>query len=480
MKKKIPPAVYGGLLLTGVNLFSQILAFAYRVWLSRLVGPETLGLYSLVMPVYSVVMSLCVSGLTVAVSRMTAAFAARGNTLAMEQTVRAARKGYIIMLTALAAVTVPLSDQISVHLLGDARTRLGLLLLLPCIALTGWENIHKNYFYGRKNVIPPATSEVLEQSVRTAVILGLLYHLMPVHHELQVGLIITGMIASEVVSSILLTLFYRKDRLQRVQRENVQRENVQHENVQSENARRDNASGGRELPDIRARILKIALPVGAAGVLSSLIGSLGSIIIPGRLIVSGMEPSQALSAFGVAFGMTMPLLGLPLAFTVAISLVMLPRLAESAALGDMAAIKRRVRSALLISMCVVALFTSFLIPFGRPIAQALFRNPDAGSFMIPLAIATVFVCFEQILGSFLNGLGAQRKTAVNFITAGLLQLALTWWGVAQPELRLYGYVLAYLAGNILGTALCALDLAKILQKKDARELRAVDFEPDSI
>ena len=55
------------------------------------------------------------------------------------------------------------SDPISVYLLGDARTQLGLMLLVPCAALTGVENIHKHFFYGAGLVGPPAVVELLEQ-----------------------------------------------------------------------------------------------------------------------------------------------------------------------------------------------------------------------------------------------------------------------------------------------------------------------------
>jgi len=68
--------------------------------------------------------------------------------------------------------------------------------------------------------------------------------------------------------------------------------------------------------------VKIAIPVAGANVCSNLIGSVNSIMIPGRLIAAGMAAEQSLSAYGVAFGMTMPLLSLPMAF---IAFVSMPR-----------------------------------------------------------------------------------------------------------------------------------------------------------
>ena len=60
----------GAALLTAVGLFSQLVGFGYRIALSRLVGAETMGLYQLIMPVYSTLMSLTAIGLTVAVSTL--------------------------------------------------------------------------------------------------------------------------------------------------------------------------------------------------------------------------------------------------------------------------------------------------------------------------------------------------------------------------------------------------------------------------
>ena len=53
------------------------------------------------------------------------------------------------------------SDGASVYILGDARTRLGLMLLVPCLLLTGTENLHKHYFYGTGRVLPAAVTELL-------------------------------------------------------------------------------------------------------------------------------------------------------------------------------------------------------------------------------------------------------------------------------------------------------------------------------
>ena len=101
------------------------------------------------------------------------------------------------------------SDAVSVYLLGDARTQLGLLLLLPCLLLTGIENIQKNYFYGISSVKPPAITELCEQLLRTGLVLFLLWRFPYVNAEQTVALIVWGMFLCEVSAALTQTVLFR-------------------------------------------------------------------------------------------------------------------------------------------------------------------------------------------------------------------------------------------------------------------------------
>ena len=134
------------LFLTALAAVSQGLSFCYRVALSRLVGAEVMGLYQLLMPVCSVLLSLTAVGLTAAMSNLSSQYLALGNRRGLSQTMGTCLRAFFLLLLPLGALVIWLSDPISVELLGDARTQLGLILLVPCVALTGVENLHKHFF----------------------------------------------------------------------------------------------------------------------------------------------------------------------------------------------------------------------------------------------------------------------------------------------------------------------------------------------
>ncbi|MFR8164922.1 MAG: oligosaccharide flippase family protein [Enterocloster sp.] len=63
----------GALLLTLTGIASRILGFFYRIFLSRTIGAEGLGVYQMVFPIYGICFSICAGSIQTAISRFTAA-----------------------------------------------------------------------------------------------------------------------------------------------------------------------------------------------------------------------------------------------------------------------------------------------------------------------------------------------------------------------------------------------------------------------
>ena len=112
-------------LLTVLGALSQLLGFGYRVALSRMVGAEVMGLYQLVMPAFSVLLSLTAVGLTAAVSNLTSQYLAWENSRGAAQIVSSCLRWLMLLILPVGAAVIVFSDPISVYLLGDARTQLG-------------------------------------------------------------------------------------------------------------------------------------------------------------------------------------------------------------------------------------------------------------------------------------------------------------------------------------------------------------------
>ena len=70
--------ITGTLLLTAAGFAVRILGFFYRIFLSRTIGAEGLGLYNLVHPLYGICFALCAGSLQTALSQYVAARQSQG------------------------------------------------------------------------------------------------------------------------------------------------------------------------------------------------------------------------------------------------------------------------------------------------------------------------------------------------------------------------------------------------------------------
>ena len=427
----------GAIFLTALSAVSQVLGFFYRVVLSRLVGAEVMGLYQLVMPVYSVIMSLTAVGVTSACSNLTSQHLALGSRRAADQTVRTCLRLFFLLLLPVGTVVILGSDAISVYLLGDARTQLGLVLLVPCVALTGVENIHKHFFYGSGVVRPPAVVELLEQFVRTAAVIALLLLFLPQYPERVVGLIVAGMVICEVFSSCTLVALYRR------------------------RMGRSTLTGREETGRVRRRrIFSIALPVGLNALLGNLMGAANSALIPQKLVEGGLDRSAAVSQFGVVCGMTMPMLSLPIVFLGALNLVLVPRLSRACALNRPGEVRRLASQAI----SAVALLTlpcmALMVVVGPDLGRAMFHQEGVGEHLIPLACVMAMSCYCSVLCAALNGVGRQRAVAAISLLGGAVQLAFTLALVPLPGVGMRGYVAGAVASTALELGLCLRQLVR--------------------
>lgn len=419
--------LYSTLILTGVSAVAQAVGFIYRIFLSRLIGAEVMGLYQLILPVYSVMTALTASGLTVAVSTLSSEYHALHNHRAVSQLLRMALRLFVLLWAVIAAVVFFGSDAISVSILGDARTQLGLIFLLPCLLLTGVENLHKHHFYGVGEVRLPAAVELGEQFIRAGAVLGLLVLFLPQYPERVVGLIVLGMLCSEVFSSSTLTMLRRR----------------------RERARTVPEGSGEASGLLCWRLCKTAAPISTTALLNTLMSSLNAVLIPQRMVAAGMEVTEAISSFGVLFGMTMPLLMLPSAFISALCLAIVPKLTECCTVGNRRACQEKVGKALLATSVLTLPALTLLVPLGPTIGVSLFQDARAGEHILPLSIGVALSCYQSVLAAALNGVQRQNWAAAVSLLCGGLQLAFTWVGTGLPGVGLYGYILGFVVSSAL-------------------------------
>ena len=261
--------------------------------------------------------------------------------------------------------------------------------------------------------------------------------LWPTIAPFKAGLIVAGMVGCEGFSALTLTVLYHS-RLGDLRRQ-----------------------GPGEPGQIRRRrILSIALPVGANALLGNLMGAVNATLIPRKLVEGGMDRGEAVSELGVVCGMTLPMLSLPTVFLGAMSLVLVPRLARSAALGQRDRVRRQIDRALSAVSVLTLPAMGMMAVLGPDLGTFLFGQEKVGEHLVPLAAAMALSCYQSTFGAALNGIGRQGSVAWISILCDGVQLAFTAGLVARPGIGMGGYVLGTLVTSALGLALCAWQVVR--------------------
>ncbi len=415
-----------GVLACG-NVLLQVLGFIYRVVLSRFAGAEGLGVYRLVNSVYLVLNAGCLSGVTTACSRLSAACEARGESHRLGAVLRLAFRAFFALSAACTAVVLLCGGSIAANLLGDGRCARAFPYMLLCLALTGVENIFKSLFIGLERVQYTACSEVGEQLIRIFAVSFLLY---------EYGSGDYGRIAM----LIFTRLFRRNMRYIRFTRQDKQ---------------------------LYGQFFGIAAPLSASALIGNMLGSAGSVLLPQRLMAAGLDYEQALSALGVISGMAMPLLLFPVAFVSSVCTALLPAVTAAQAVGEQARVRVLTGRAVTTVGLIGIPATAVLVPLAPQLSEMFFRQSLTGGYAALLGAAAVAAYYQMATGSLLNALGLQRWNVATAISAELCQLALLYRWCARPTLGIYGYLLAMF---LTGASAAAVNLA-ILHRRTAFRLK---------
>jgi stage V sporulation protein B len=207
-------------------------------------------------------------------------------------------------------------------------------------------------------------------------------------------------------------------------------------------------------------ITAIALPITATRLINSLLNGANSILIPQRLVLSGMLREEAVGVFGIMFGMVMPLMFLPFTFTSALSVVIIPNLSEYLALKNWKEIHDKVSKAIMITCLTGFPAMALLASLGKPIGDALYHQPLVGVLLIPLSFTLPFHALQHTCSGILNGLGKQARAAVHYLIGSGIHLLCTYFLLPNPAIRISGIIIGFFLSSI---TVCLLNLITVLR-----------------
>ncbi len=429
--------IAGTLLLTATGFASRILGFFYRIFLSRTIGAEGLGIYQMIFPVYGVCFSLCAGSIQTAISRFTAADERRAR-----KTLLTGFSISFALSLGLAALIIRFSDFLAVHILMEPRCA----PLLPALALAfPCTSIHAcicGYYYGKEKVQVPALAQLAEQCVRIFTVFIITDICREQGHPVTVFVAVAGLVAGEAGSALFTLVSYLLFSQNPETGENPYADRapymgkIPHTNKLPYTDKKIQR-GVNSFFETAIPLMALAAPLMANRLVVNLLQSLEAILIPNRLNSFGLSKAQALSVYGILTGMSMPFIMFPSAIVNSLAVVLLPTVARHQSAGNDTEISRNISMSFRYSLYMGILCIGIFTVFGDNLGVEVFKNQDAGTFISILAWLCPFLYLATTMGSILNGLGKTTCTFLHNLTSLLLRLLFVAFGIPLFGIRAY-------------------------------------------
>ena len=445
--------IAGTLLLTATGFATRVLGFFYRIFLSRTIGAEGLGLYNMVHPVYGICFALCAGSVQTAVSRFVAANIEKGKTVF--------RTGLVISLTigtGLTFLIVRFSGPLAHYILLEDRCA----PLLPFMALSvPFSAVHaciNGYYYGVQKTKVPALAQIAEQIIRMGAVFLIADILVESGREITVELAVLGHLIGEMASCFFTVLcFCFSSPAPASPSVSL---SVPSGNTSAGTFNRTFRCLLSGFRDTAPPLMALALPLMGNRLVLNVLSSAEAIWIPSRLEAFGLTPSESFSVYGVLTGMAMPFILFPSAITNSMAVLLLPTVAEAQADGKQSRIAQTISMSLRYSLYMGILCIGVFTLFGEELGVSVFHNASSGTFMQILAWLCPFLYLATTMGSILNGLGKTSVTFMQNVTALLLRLSFVVFGI--PRFGITAYLWGMLASELLLAALHLISLRKLV------------------
>ena len=413
------------------GLITKLLGFGIRIIYTRMVGSDAINLYSLVMPTYSLLLTIATLSLPVVISKLISEHKTKSIKILSNATIITLILNFIVIITIYFT-----KDFIATTLLNDSRCSTLLMAMALTFPFVSLSSILKGYFYGKQKMAPHTISNIIEQLVRLALIflvipklinMGIVYSVM--------GLILIS-IASELASIITFLIFLPK-------KFKITKEDLK--------------------PDMKTskEILSISIPT----VSGRLIGNIGfffePILLTNILLFAGYSMDFILNEYGAYNAYTISLLSMPSFFIAAISSSLLPEISKFYYKENLVMVKRRLKQAVILSFIVGSIFSSFIYLFREPLLSTLYNTTKGSEYIEILAPFFVLFYLEGPLQSVLQAIGKAKTTMFITMVAVITKLV-TMSILSLCHIGMYSLVIAEIIDIFIIVILCVKAIRKEL------------------
>ena len=400
----------GALLLTLTGLILRLIGFFYRIYQSNMIGNEGMGLVQLFNPVYSLILITLSSGLSTAVSNLTAQSDAVGGDTT--KIVKTAMRLVFLVGIPLGLIVFFSSGLIATYIVKDERTLMSFRFIGVFLPVVASSSVMRGYFYGSNHVLPSSVSQMVEQLVKVVAAVFLYEKLISKGLDYACLAAVIASVIGDVASFIMLSIIIARKGSQTKKKQVV-----------------------ASTKKIRSDLVKISAPLSLNRLFSSLLHSAEIILIPRRWLLSGMKYAEGMDLFGRFTGMASPLIMFPSIFTSSLSTMLVPTIARD--IHNEKMLREKISKSIQLTMVIGFLFSAIFNSCAFEFGELLFAGKNVGEVIKILSWSCIFVYLNQTLAGIMHGLNKHSAFMWNSMIGCSLRILVVYFLVPLKGINIY-------------------------------------------
>lgn len=416
------------LLLGGI--LGKLVGFILRIIVTRYLGTEGMGLYSLLTPTSSLLTVIATFSYPTSISKVIS-----DNSVTSKSVILSLIPLSLLMNLLLIIIVNLFSPILSTTLLKNT------LLLFPLICLSivcpfiTVSSIIKGYFWGRQNMFPYMLSNFLEQVTRLLIITLFINKFLEMGIVETICFIILVNAIGEVISQIVMICFFPKNSI-----------NFKNFKINKN--------------DIK-KVMSISIPATFSKIIGTFFYFLEPIILTNVLLFVGYTKEYIVYEYGIINAYALSLLLMPQFFTQNMSSSLVPELSKYYSQNNYEMCIKRIKQIVLISSLIGAFSTIIITIFPHFFLNILYHTNEGIDYIRLLSPFAILFYIEYPLVNALQALGKSKKAMKCTIISSTIRI-LSIIIFSLLKLGMNSLIISIIINLVISTCLYYKEIKKTL------------------
>lgn len=333
-----------------------------------------------------------------------------------------------------------------------------IMALAPTLFFISLESSLRGYFQGRSNMVPTATSQIIEAVTKVIIGVGLAFYIIQNVSEDPDRWAAVGAIVGVSISAALGAMYL-----------------LGFKAVQS---RRDKKEAWAEEPILTSRkqmlmsLIRFAVPITIGSCFLSLLDTVDGAILLQRLQDGAGLTQEMADWWNGTIGHARKFFDLPGAFVVPISTSLLPILSGAIASKNQRQVDKISSMALRVTLLIGVPSSVGMAIFARPICQLLLYNqPEVAEEAAPLlTMLSLAIAFSGLLfttNAILQSFGRATRPVIDMAVGGVVKIVLSYVLIGIPQVAAMGSAISTVVSYVVMVVLNVFALRSSLPKMDS-------------